>query len=509
MKKQKKDVLKNCFVLFALFFSIAFLFPYTGDDWTWGSDAGMKHLETYFADLNGRYLGNLLVLALTRSKLLDALVMAVSYVLVCFLCYDYSGENACGGDALWLAAMLFFVMPKEILTQTIVWTSGFSNYVPSTLITAAFLCSVRKIMEEGLESTGRFSVKKVLWMFLLGFSGALFVENITVFNIGFALLVVIYTFLRFKKLDSVHLSFFLGSVVGACVMFSNSAYYRIMQGEDLYRNTPNSIAESIEMILEHAADILNYILYENLLVCGMATVLLVLLGAFRKLSEGKKAAVGQFPVIGHLACFLMILCKDSVLCLLDQLTRLSKHMELLFEISIALLYVFSIFLVIWCYVENGRRILMLLPLCCVAGSLMPLLVVNPIGARCVFVGYFFMMVFLVDLIGYLNAKVIPEEKWLSKLTCLVALMQAFAFLNIFYPVYCCESFRTDFIKRQAEAGEQLIYTCKLPNSDYLWNGNPTGKSLSKRYSQFHNLEPDTEFAFISIDELEALSESFN
>ena len=245
MKKQQKDIFKICFVLFVLFFSIAFLFPYTGDDWTWGSDAGMKHLETYFADLNGRYLGNLLVLALTRSKLLDALVMAVSYVLVCFFCYDYSKENVCGEGMLWLAAMLFFIMPKEIWAQTIVWTSGFSNYVPSALITAAFLCSVRKATEEGLQSSGKFSVKKVLWMFLLGFSGALFVENITVFNIGFALLVVLYTFLRFKKIDGVHLSFLLGSVLGACVMFSNSAYYRIMQGEDLYRNTPNGIGESI------------------------------------------------------------------------------------------------------------------------------------------------------------------------------------------------------------------------------------------------------------------------
>lgn len=505
MEKQKRDVLKICFVLFAVFFSVAFLFPYTGDDWTWGSDAGLAYLKSFFHDYNGRYLGNLLVLVLTRSKVLDAAVMAVSYVLICLFCYEYSEEKS--RVLIWTAAILFFLMPKDIWAQTIVWTSGFSNYVPSALITAVFLFSARKTADTNFPSSEKF-FGKMVWMFLLGFAGALFVENITVFHIGFALLVIIYTFLRFRRYDGSHLSFFLGAVLGACFMFSNSAYHKIAMGDDYYRTTPQSMGEIIETIMEHAGDILTYIIYDNLLFCGIVTILLVILGELRKQSEGKQGSKGQIAVTLHLGCFLLVLCKDTVLCLLGQLTALSWRRELLIGMILALLYVFSIFLVILSCVEKWRGIRMLLPLCCAAGAMIPLLVVNPIGPRCVFVGYFFMMVFTVNLAGYLRAKAVPEEKWLSKLGCLIVLLQAFVFLNIFYPVYCCETFRTDFIKRQAKTGAQSIYTCELPNSDYLWNSNPTGTSLPKRYRLFHNLDENTEFVFIPVDELKALSEAY-
>lgn len=507
MKKQKKDVLKICFVLFVLFFSIAFLFPYTGDDWTWGSDAGIAYFETFFAGYNGRYLGNLLVLALTRSKLLDAMVMAGSYVLVCFFCCRYSEENVRGGGTLWLAAILFFIMPKEIWAQTIVWTSGFSNYVPSALITAVFLFSVRRITDTEFSNSKKISWKSA-WMFVLGFSGALFVENVTVFHIGFALLVIIYTYLKFRKYDSGHIAFFCGAILGACVMLSNSAYHNIVMGDDYYRNTPQGIGESVKMIIEHAADILTYLIYNNLLFCGIVTVLLVALGEFRKLSDGEGKTTGWLFSRLHLGCFLLVLCKDSMGCLLERLIVLSRQRELLLEIGIALLYVLSVLLVIWQCVEKERRVRMLLPLGCAVGSLMPLLVVNPIGPRCAFIGYFFMMVFVVDLAGYLRTKVMPDEKWLSKLACLIALMQSLAVINVFYPVYCCETMRSDFIKRQAEEGRQTVFTCELPNSEYLWNSIPAGESLSKRYKQFHKLDENVQIEIIPCDELIALSEVY-
>lgn len=504
MEGQKRDVFPIYMTLFVLFFCIAVLFPYTGDDWTWGSDAGLAYLETFFADYNGRYLGNLLVLALTRSKLLDAVVMAVSYVMVCFFCYQYSEDQS--KVLLWFAAVLFFIMPKEIWAQTIVWTSGYSNYVPSALITAAFLLSVRKATYETFP-VSEGTAGKAAWM-LLGFAGALFVENITVFNIGFALVAILYTFLRFRKMDQSHLAFFVGAILGAWVMFSNSVYHKIVQGDDYYRNTPKGIGESLEMILEHARDILTYIIYDNILFCGIVTVLLVVLTEFRKEAKEKPAGAGPASVLFHLGSFLLVLWKDSAICLVGQFAVLPKRAMLLLEILIALTYVFSIFLVIFCYVEQGRRLRLFLPLCCAAGTLMPLLVVSPIGPRCVFVGYFFMMVFVVDLAGYLRSGLVPESKWFSKVLCLVALIQAMSFVNIYYPVYCSETLRTEFVKKQAENGSKTVLICELPNKDYLWNSNPTGESLPKRYKVFHKLDADIELDFVSLDELKALSETY-
>ena len=327
MEGQKRDILAICVALFVLFFCIAVLFPYTGDDWTWGSDAGVRDLERFFDGLNGRYAGNLLVMALTRNKLLDAVIMACSYTLVCYFCYEY--VDCKSKMLIWLAAVLFYIMPKEIWVQSVVWTSGFSNYVPSTLFTAAFFLSARKLVDMTQLKMEGLSVKTV-WMFGLGFLGALFLENMKLF----------------------------------------------------------------------------------------------------------------------------------------------------------------------------------LPLFCVAGSLMPLLVVRPIGARCVFSGYFFMMVFTVELAAYLRIRVLPEVKWLQKLVCLIVIMQTLAFINIYYPVYHCENVRSVFLKRQIEDGKRSVLICDLPNRDYLWNSDISIESLAKRYRQFHNLDKDIQFGFVPFSDLKSIAENY-
>lgn len=505
MKKQNKEILISCFVLFFLFLSLAFMFPYTGDDWTWGSAAGLEYLETFFSDYNGRYLGNLLVLALTRSKVLDAVVMAVSYASICYFCYEYSENKS--RTQIWAAAILFFIMPKSIWAQTIVWTSGYSNYVPSSLITAAYLLCVRNTLKNESGISGRVSWK-CMGMLILGISGGLFVENVTIFHIGLSACVIIYILLRFRKCDSEHICFLLGAMIAAGVMFSNSAYHKIVQGDDYYRYTPRTVLETIDMILQNARDILVYIIYDNLLFCGIATILLVALGAYRKSLQNSITKLTSVLSAVHFLSLLLVMCKDSALCVMRQWINLSARMELIFEITIALLYILSILLMVLCYMEKEQVIRMLLPLYCVAGSLLPLLVVSPIGPRCVFIGYFFMMVFAVDLAGYLEIRVIPKDNWLTKLACLIVIMQTLGFVNIFYPVHYYENLRTDFIKKQVEAGEQIVLSCELPNKEYLWNSTPIGGNLSKRYKRFHKLEENLQIEYIPLDELELMSETF-
>jgi hypothetical protein len=60
---------------------IAFQFPPSGDDWAWGSHYGVDRLHEDFAGYNGRYLGNLAVLLLTRTPWLAPFVVAGGLVL--------------------------------------------------------------------------------------------------------------------------------------------------------------------------------------------------------------------------------------------------------------------------------------------------------------------------------------------------------------------------------------------------------------------------------------------
>ena len=61
-------------LLFFVLCALCFLYPYTGDDWAWGSSIGIERLNTWFDNYSGRYFGNLIVLALTRSNILKTIV---------------------------------------------------------------------------------------------------------------------------------------------------------------------------------------------------------------------------------------------------------------------------------------------------------------------------------------------------------------------------------------------------------------------------------------------------
>ena len=61
-----------CVLALAALILLAALAPYVDDDWDWGGPGGLERLAQGFADYNGRYLGNVLVLLLTRSRALKA-----------------------------------------------------------------------------------------------------------------------------------------------------------------------------------------------------------------------------------------------------------------------------------------------------------------------------------------------------------------------------------------------------------------------------------------------------
>ena len=92
-----------------LFAALAYLFPYNGDDWGWGSHLGIRRLHHWFHDYNGRYAGDLVVLVLVRTPWLTPLVMSAVVTLSLFLVLDLTGHRTRLGYSL--VALLFLVMP--------------------------------------------------------------------------------------------------------------------------------------------------------------------------------------------------------------------------------------------------------------------------------------------------------------------------------------------------------------------------------------------------------------
>ena len=499
MNGERKGVTRTCFALFFAFAFLAYLFPYTGDDWAWGSSIGLERLKIFFAGYNGRYVGNLIVLLLTRSKLLDAAVMAASFALICFLSYAYSENRS--KTSLLMAASLVFIMPKAMWAQIFPWTAGFTNYVLSGLISVAYLVYAKDITGKTL-SDYRDTWGRSLWLFVIGFCGALFVESITVFHIALSAAVIAYMFLKFRTYRRGHMGFLLGTVAGTCAMFANSTYDRIATGEDYYRHMPVGLRDTVYFALGQARNILNFILSDNMLFCVVVTVLLLMLAVWA-VKKGKKWAL--LPAAFHLGSLLLLWREDAAVAWITGKFVFSKLITNTIPIVAPLVYVFSILVMVLCFVEKGRRFRMLLPFYCAVVSLGPLLVVHPVGARCVFIGYFFMIVFTVDLFGYVCKQTVSEGKWLNRILWLVVIAQFAVFANIFYPIHHYDTLRLEYLGKQAAEGKKTVLMCDLPNREYLYDSLPDNDTLAQRYQLFYGLDTDLKFEFIPYEELEILA----
>ena len=501
--KANQSFLILSLLIFLFFIFLTILFPYTGDDWAWGSSIGIERLMTCFKNYNGRYLGNLLVMTLTRNVWLKVIVMAFSYYSSCWLCWRYTSSRK--NILLLFALVLFLLMPKDIFVQAIVWTAGYANYVPSALICVGYLLVVRSTT--GTESPQESKILPVV-SFFLGLLGALFIENITIFNICLGLGVVAYTRIKFKRFYLIHITFLIGALLGASVMFTNGAYRSVAAGTDDYRSTADSIQALVIMVAGHAYNMLDTLILSNGIVCTIASALLL----FAVQKKRKQSACKSSKRLTETVILNLLSLGTNIFAeIASYFTHYAPNPEDIFgriliglQTIMALIYVFSLVGTVLLCVENRtRKFQILFPVFCIPGVVMPLLVVNPIGPRCYFVAYLLMMVFLVDLLDWTLCDIqIKAYNVLFFFLAFSAVVSAAFYVNIYYQIHAYDVKRAEFAKIQSDNGNKIVTICELPYTEYLHCSSPSLEPWSTRYKLFYELENDVTFQFVPYAELD-------
>lgn len=222
-------------VFFALFY---YFLPFAGDDWAWGSNIGIERLKNGFDGYNGRYLGNILIIVVTRSVIAKIIICTfVMFLLILILSKIFDNlsgtNNSTANYIIAFSSVLVLVLPNQIafgdlqpfqiFGSTVGWLSGFTNYVvPSALILVYYYFVINKKAES-----------KFIYLLLVfdGVLSCLCVEHYTLFCLMFSISVIIYRFYYDRKICKKSLSFFAGAFVGALIMFTNSSYLSMQKGD--------------------------------------------------------------------------------------------------------------------------------------------------------------------------------------------------------------------------------------------------------------------------------------
>lgn len=472
---KEKKILLRYGILFVLLTALCWLFPYTGDDWVWGSNVGIDRLHDWFRDYNGRYLGNLSVIVMTRSNLLKALIMSAVLSGIIF-CIEKIMQRKW---VFYVSCLLLLLLPREIVAQAIVWTSGFSNYTISALLILMYIAYVYPVL------SGKLPEKKY-WhavpLFLLGISVVLFMEHITIYTVVMAFGVIVYTFFKFRKVFIQHISFLAGSIVGTCIMFSNGAYRMIFNKEDVYRTIGSGDAsEGIIDVIPEQLCLNNVWLNVMLLV-----VCCVLFYQCKQTIENNK--YGRFACPALMVMFAYVVW--SVFSVLGLGSANKQAVLVCFEAGFTLLFVASVI-----------AFTVIIGLCCdclwkmlfwnasILCLTLPLFVVTPIGARCFFITYIMYMLLFMEICCRcqpLSEKFVLNGKRLRQACLCINIVALVFYFMIFSSIAYVDRDRLQHVKKGLAAGEKKIEIKHLPYESYLWVPTPTDREWHRKYAWFHH-----------------------
>ena len=332
---------------------------------------------------NGRYFTNIITYLMCKSEVISFVIYTLGIGLFFYLFQRFFSEEIKNKWMCFLLiGLLLLFTPRYFYVHIYNWISGFTNYVISLIFTFIYILYCFPLFEKKpIRSNG---VLGILFL-LIGFLGSLCVENITIYNIGFGLFVITFTYLTQRKVFISNISYFIGSLAGTLFMMSDSNYKHIMEsGDDIaFRSFEFSITDIYFKIYREI--IVNYARpYFCLHLCICLSIVIL---TFRKYGEINKYPKYCFPsiiVILSYSVFSFVVTNGEELAVLTSAYRIRA-----IETAFTFVYLISLIYMISILFESGKRIRALIYLLSTVVTIAPFVVVNSITARCFYATFIF------------------------------------------------------------------------------------------------------------------------
>lgn len=467
-------------------------FVTSGDDWYFSARdtgeglvaafrAACHNAYRHYLSLNGRLLGNGSSRFFgTHDTLRELGRCAIMLVIILQLFRTCRLKK----PLMYLLTVAFaLALPADIYAQSYVWAAGFFNYVPPVMMILAYILRADRVMG-GEKDTFRHG----FFMFLLALPGQLFVENVTV---GICLLsgaVMIWYLAANRRLSWSLCGYLLGAVVGCVIMFSAPGYSNVNQ--EGYRQVSTTFDELMKVIQTNFSVITLYLTERNWAVIAPLTGL----GIVLLMQAGQKR-----PTLRFLAIAALLICPVwfyanrqllKTLYYVQWVTDLSFWLDLGFNLCYLLAVLTAAVLGLK---DENRRRRAILGITAVPMIFGPLVVVNPIGPRCMYIPY----MLLVCILLIFAAEVL--EQWggkVRKVLCLPAALTVACVLTCYLWTAVwnghCERVRIRQIEQAMSAGDASVELPSYPYTDYVHNGN--GGAI--RYYYYYETPCDLEFQYI-------------
>ncbi|MFB4167176.1 DUF6056 family protein [Virgibacillus sp. JSM 102003] len=466
-------------LLFFFFCFISYNTPLTHDDWMWGSNAGTELLMNFYKDYNGRYVSNTLEIIVTRLEWVRILVLAsFSTLLVVYTGKLIDSDNK---TIISLVAFpLFMLVPIKIYAQTFGWVAGYVNYIPPIVFLLIYLSIVKNILDDEVP----IYKKHLTYLFIpLGIVSQLFVEHVTLFSVFTGGLVIIYTYYKHKRQYSVHWAYFISSILGSVIMFTNSAYLNVLQGGDKYRSIKENIGLFERFYTSYKEGMYQILFIENNLIISFISVLLIIFLLRTKTTKWVN------NILKTLSLFIFVSFNLFLLVLKDILgNQYLGSYTVDFEVIFTLLFFLTIISTVLVFVkENKTKIRLFYYLSGIVLLTIPFVFITPYGPRTAFGAYTFMVLFSLELLVYIN-----QYKWSLKCSIkkglfIVNTVIMIAFGLILFLNGEADRERMEKLERALNNNMETVRLTELPYPQFHWLSSPRRKML-KMFDNTNEIE---------------------
>jgi len=515
MLEERKITIKNISILLIIIF-ISMKFIPTGDDYFFlnlkydsifqlFSDMKNGTLTmkdgTYLLTHNGRYLGNFFGITISKIatsqylQYLRCLIMAVGIIGVIFLTSKISNFER--KNSFFYSSLLFLVAPIGVYREVYSWTAGYMNYLLP--IIPLLLCIL--ILRQTLYSNNGTNVIKIFILIILGFITQLFIEHITIYMVILGVAFTILCYFKYRKNIKIAIEFLISTLIGAFIMFSNSGYRAVANSTDEYRSIAKGFKELILKIISNVYEMSRYIVIDNLILTIIIMALCIILISKNIRSDDKfYNIICKVSIISSLIIIIYV----SLINLIDKLNYNVNFGSIEVYLSILVASIFLIILIFTTLIsitDMKYKINILLYILSIVLLSVPLTIVSPIGTRCFFICYVFLVIITLDIIQYIKENKIFEfstynlTKILVVTMCLVVVSKIYIMTSIKY-VY---DERIKYINKKMIDNECEIVIPELPFNKYIQNDS--NKFLSQYY--YYNKIGDIKFTIKDYKEWKA------
>ena len=433
---------------------LSFFFPFSCDDFYWGSKSlSFSTIKDIYNDLflNGRWLGNFVAIFISHNHLIKALVISFVSTLLLYLIDKHEKIS------LWIFIILILLMPINKFTQVVIWGSGFSNYMISTLLFISVYYLIKKYYKK---NNSKWYEK--IGIFIVTILNSLVVENITVGTLMILFIYNLIFFIKNKKANINLVIMFIGSIIGAVTMFIHPSYLNLLFGTTLNdRYIPQSSGSLIWTIKNNLFDgIFVNLINENIFLNGF--ILFVFSYLYLK---------GKLKNITGLISFYLL----TVMTILGGLLKFNIYNMFVIDI----LYLINYFYLIYKLVRFNKEIweIILLIICVI----LPLVFIHPLGERLFFLPYVLIIILMFRVLS-INEIVIKDYVWFKIFTLILYVL--LLYVNI--ENYRCEVKRDNYIKNNLDKKIIEVNGYKYPK--YVWFDKIDGEYFGRYYDLYHGYD---------------------